>query len=68
MNQLFKNFSVITYDGVKLLFSIIEKTGTLKSEVLIKELNHVQDYEGVFGPVSVSERNIKYRFVFKTWN
>ncbi len=63
-----QNFSVITYDGVKLLFSIIEKAGTLNPDVIIEELNHLQDYEGVFGPVSVSERNIKYRFVFKTWN
>jgi branched-chain amino acid transport system substrate-binding protein len=63
-----QNFSVITYDGVNLLFSIIEKAGTLNSEVLIKELNNVKDYHGVFGPVSVTDRNINYCFVFKTWN
>ena len=63
-----QNFSAITYDGVKLLFSVIAKAGTLNSEVLIKELNRIEDYKGVFGPVSVTDRNIKYRFVFKTWN
>jgi branched-chain amino acid transport system substrate-binding protein len=63
-----QNFSVITYDGVKLLFSVIEKAGTFNSDVLIKELNNVQDYQGVFGPISVTDRNINYCFVFKTWN
>jgi len=63
-----QNFSVITYDGVKLLFSLIEKTGTLDSDSLITELNKVQGYQGVFGPVSVTNRNINFNFVFKTWN
>jgi branched-chain amino acid transport system substrate-binding protein len=63
-----QNFSVITYDGVKLLFSIIEKAGTINSDILIKELNNVQYYQGVFGPVSVTDRNINYSFVFKAWN
>jgi branched-chain amino acid transport system substrate-binding protein len=62
-----QNFSVITYDGVKLLFSIIEKTGTLDSDSLIIELNKVHSYQGVFGPVSVTDRNINFYFVFKTW-
>jgi branched-chain amino acid transport system substrate-binding protein len=63
-----QNYSIITYDGVKLLFSLIEKAGTINSDVLIKELNNVRDYQGVFGPVSVTDRNINYRFIFKTWN
>jgi branched-chain amino acid transport system substrate-binding protein len=63
-----QNYSVITYDGVKLLFSLIEKAGTINSDVLIKELNNVLDYQGVFGPVSVTDRNINYSYVFKTWN
>lgn len=63
-----QNYSVITYDGVKLLFSLIEKAGTINSDVLIKELNNVLYYQGVFGPVSVTDRNINYSYVFKTWN
>jgi branched-chain amino acid transport system substrate-binding protein len=62
-----QNFSVITYDGVKLLFSTIEKAGTLDSDELINELNKVQAYKGIFGPVSVSNRNINFHFIFKTW-
>lgn len=62
-----QNFSVITYDGVKLLFSIIDKTGTLDAESIITELNKVHGYQGIFGPVSVTNRNINFYFVFKTW-
>jgi branched-chain amino acid transport system substrate-binding protein len=62
-----QNFSVITYDGVKLLFSIVEKTGTLDSDSLITELNKVEDHQGIFGPISVTNRNVNFYFVFKTW-
>jgi len=53
---------------IQLLFSVIEKAVTLNSDILINELNNVQGYQGVFGPVSVSDRNIKYLFSFRTWN
>jgi branched-chain amino acid transport system substrate-binding protein len=62
-----QNFSVITYDGVKLLFSTIEKSGTFNPDTLVANLNKVQDYQGVFGQVSVAERNMNFKMVFKTW-
>ena len=66
-NSAPQNFSVITYDGAKLLFHVIEKTGTMDADKLISELNKVKNYQGVFGSVSVRDRNIDFSFVFKTW-
>lgn len=62
-----QNFSAITYDGVNLLFPVIKKAGTLNSDILINELKM---YKVIceFYPVSVSDRNIKYRFASKTLN
>lgn len=60
-----ENFSVITYDGVKLLFNTIEKNNTLDSTKLVDALNNTKDYQGVFGPVSVTDRNVNFTFQFK---
>lgn len=60
-----QNFSVITYDSVKLLFDVIEKNKTLDSNKLVESLNKTKDYQGVFGPVSVSDRNYNFTFHFK---
>lgn len=62
-----QNFSVITYDGAKLLFDVIKNSQTIQPDSIINKLNEVKNYEGVFGPVSVSNRNIDFKFQFKTW-
>lgn len=62
-----QNFSVITYDGMKLLFNTIEKNNTLESAKLVNALNATKDYQGVFGPVSVTDRNVNFAFHFKDW-
>jgi len=62
-----QNFSVITYDGLKLLFSTIEKNNAIDSAKLIDALNATKDYQGVFGPVSVTDRNVNFTFHFKVW-
>lgn len=61
------NFSVITYDGARLLFDVVEKTKSLNSDTLVAELNKVDNFKGVFGTVSVEDRNIDFSFKFKTW-
>lgn len=63
-----QNFSVITYDGAKLLFSLAEKAGSVHAEQLIQQMDSVQNFGGVFGPVTVSGRNLDFRTIFKTWN
>lgn len=62
-----QNFSVITYDGMKLLFITVENTKTTDGAKLIEALNGVKDYPGVFGPVSVTDRNVNFTFNFKEW-
>jgi branched-chain amino acid transport system substrate-binding protein len=62
-----QNFSVITYDGMKLLFSTVEKSNTTDGARLVAALNGTKDYAGVFGPVSVSDRNVNFTFHFKEW-
>jgi len=62
-----QNFSVITYDGVKLLFDVVEKNKTLQPETVITKLNDIKNYQGVFGPISVTDRNLNFKFVFKSW-
>ncbi len=62
-----QNFSVITYEGVRFLFSLAEKTGSTDAEDIIREVSNVQNYQGVFGTVTLSGRNLGFRVVFKTW-
>jgi len=63
-----QNFSVIAYDGTKMLFSTVENTKTTDGEKLVEALNGIKDYQGVFGPVSVTDRNVNYTFHFKEWH
>jgi len=60
-----QNFSVITYDGINLLFNTIEKSKFIDNTKLIESLNETKDYQGVFGPVSVTDRNVNFVFHFK---
>lgn len=62
-----QNFSVITYDGLKLLFGAIEQNNTTDGSKLVSALNSTKDYAGVFGPVSVTNRNVNFTFHFKEW-
>lgn len=62
-----ENFSVITYEGAKLLFSVVEKTKSFDSETLITNVNEIKNYPGVFGVVNVNNRNVDFSFKFKTW-
>lgn len=62
-----QNFSVITYDGTKLLFDTIERNKTLDAGTLVAALNSTKNYAGVFGPISVADRNVNFTFHFKVW-
>lgn len=63
-----QNFSVIAYDGVKMLFSTAENIKTIEGDKLVQSLNGIKDYQGVFGPISVTDRNVNYTFHFKEWH
>jgi branched-chain amino acid transport system substrate-binding protein len=63
-----QNFSVIAYDGTKLLFRTVENSKTTEGDKLVQSLNGIKDYQGVFGPVSVTDRNVNYTFHFKEWH
>jgi branched-chain amino acid transport system substrate-binding protein len=63
-----QNFSVIAYDGSKMLFSTIEGNKTIDGPSLVEALNGIKDYQGMFGPVSVTNRNVNYKFHFKEWH
>jgi branched-chain amino acid transport system substrate-binding protein len=63
-----QNFSVITFDGAKLLFNAVERNKTTDSTKLVEALNGTREYSGVFGPVSVTDRNINFTFHFKQWH
>ena len=62
-----QNFSVIAYDGAKMLFGTVENIKTVDGEKLVDALNGIKDYHGVFGPVFVTDRNVNYTFHFKEW-
>ncbi|PYS66793.1 MAG: hypothetical protein DMF69_25030 [Acidobacteria bacterium] len=63
-----QNFSVITYDGAKLVFRTIENSKSIDAAKLVDALNGTRDYAGVFGPVSVTDRNVNFTFHFKQWH
>lgn len=65
-NKVPQNFTVITYDGAKMIFDIISKVGTLDNDKIMAQLNTIKDYNGVFGENTVDNRNIKFTFKFKT--
>lgn len=62
-----QNFSVITYDGMKLVFNTVEQNQTTDGSKLIGGLNSTMGYTGVFGPISVTDRNVNFTFHFKEW-
>jgi len=62
-----RNFSVIAYDGTKMLFGTVERDKTIDGEKLVNALNAIKDYQGVFGPVFVTDRNVNYSFHIKEW-
>lgn len=59
------NFSVVSYEAMKLFFYAIDKAGTFDSEIVAAELNKITNYDGVFGPVSVRQNEVIYSLDFK---
>lgn len=61
-NEEPKNFSVISYEGMKLLFKAVEKTKSFDAQKLSDDLNTTEGYNGVFGKVSIAGNNFHYTF------
>jgi branched-chain amino acid transport system substrate-binding protein len=60
-----QNYSVITYDGARMLFKAIENEGSLDVVKIVDRFRKMKDYQGVFGKNSVENRNILYSFTFR---
>jgi len=54
------NFSVVSYEAMKLLFKAIENANSFDSDKVIAELNKIQNYLGVFGNISVINNEVIY--------
>lgn len=54
------NFSVVSYEAMKLLFKAIENAKSFDSDKVVSELNKIQNYSGVFGNTSVVNNEVIY--------
>ncbi len=54
------NFSVVSYEAMKLLFKAIESANSFDSDKVVAELNNIQNYLGVFGNTSVINNEVIY--------
>lgn len=59
------NFSVVSYEAMKLLFKAIENANSFDTEQIIEELNKTRNYNGVFGNTSVEKNDIIYSLDIK---
>lgn len=59
------NFAFISYEGVKLALSKMNEIKSLNSDTIISAINDVKNYEGVFGPISVYNREFEFTFTIK---
>lgn len=59
------NFSVVSYDAMRLLFKAVENAGSFDPEKIAAELNKLSAFPGVFGNVDVSQNEIKYALNIK---
>jgi branched-chain amino acid transport system substrate-binding protein len=54
------NFSVVSYEAMKLLFKAIESANSFDSDKVVAELNKIQNYPGVFGNTSIKSNEVIY--------
>lgn len=59
------NFAVISYEGMRLLLEKINEIKSLESDKIIEALNHVKNYNGVFGPLSIENREMQFTYTYK---
>jgi branched-chain amino acid transport system substrate-binding protein len=60
-----RNYSTISFEGVNLLLSLAEHSGTTDPDVLIKMVSGTTGFEGSIMPFTVADRYIHYEYVFK---
>ena len=54
------NFSVVSYEAMRLLFKAIEQANSLDSDKVADELNKIQNFPGVFGATSIQNNEVIY--------
>jgi branched-chain amino acid transport system substrate-binding protein len=54
------NFSVVSYEALRLLFKAIEKANTFDPEKVVASLNAITNTEGVFGNITIQNNEINY--------
>jgi len=54
------NFSVVSYEVMKLFFKAIENANSFDSDKVVSELNKIQNYPGVFGNTSILNNEVIY--------
>ena len=59
------NFAVISYEGMKMLLETINKIKTLDNDKIIAAMNGVKDFQGVFGLISVKNRELQFIYTYK---
>ncbi len=60
-----RNYSTISFEGVNLLFSLVEQSGTTDPDVLIKMVSETTGFQGSIMPFTVTDRYIHYQYVLK---
>jgi branched-chain amino acid transport system substrate-binding protein len=59
------NFAVISYVGMKMLLEKINEIRTMDCDKIIEAMNSVKNYPGVFGPISVENREMQFTYTYK---
>ena len=62
------NFSVVSYEALKLFFKAIENASSFDSDKVVMELNKIRNYPGVFGNTSVINNEVVYSLDIKQVN
>ncbi len=62
------NFAVISYEGVKLILNKINEINSLDNDEILTALNEVRGLEGIFGDISIYDREFEYSFKINRFN
>lgn len=54
------NFSVVSYEAMKLLFKAIENAQTFETDKVVAELNKISNYPGVVGNTTITNNEVIY--------
>lgn len=60
-----ENFAVISYQGVKMVLEKINEIKSLDNDKIIEAVNNIKNYPGLFGPISIENREFQFTYTFK---